>query len=54
MGRDWVKHIRLDWKDIGVTMLDTTQAQLKLLLEKYSDVFKDELGTMNSLQANFM
>ena len=54
MGRDWVKHIRLNWKDIGVTMLDTTQARLKLLLEKYSDVFKDELGTMNSIRANFM
>ncbi len=24
MGRDWLKHIRLNWKDIGVTMLDNT------------------------------
>ena len=51
MGRDWIKHICLDWKEIGVTMLDTTQSRLKSLLGKYSDVFKDELGTMNSIRA---
>ena len=33
-------------------MLDSTQSQLKsLLLEKYDDVFRDELGTMNSIRA---
>ena len=32
-------------------MLDITQTRLKSLLEKYIDVFKDELGTMNSIRA---
>ena len=32
-------------------MLDSTQSQLKALLEKYGNVFRDELGTMNSIQA---
>ena len=51
MGRDWLKHIRLNWREIGVAMLDTTQSRLKSLLQKYGDVFKDELGTMNSIRA---
>ena len=51
MGRDWLKHIRLNWKEIGVTILET---RLKSLLDKYSDIFKDELGTMNSIRAELL
>ena len=51
MGRDWLKHIRLNWREIGLTMLDTTQTRVKSLLEEYGEVFKDELGTMNSIRA---
>ena len=47
MGSDWLKNICLNWKEIGVAILDTTQSQM----EKWSNVFKDELGTMNSIQA---
>ena len=50
LGRDWLKHIRLNRKEI-VTMLDATQTRLKSLLDEYSDIFKDELGTMNSIRA---
>ena len=49
MGRDC-----LNWKEIGVTILETTQTRLKLLLDKYSDIFKDELGTMNSIRAELL
>ena len=54
MGRDWLKHIRLNWKEIGVTILETSQTRLKSLLDKYSDIFKDELGTMNSIRAELL
>ena len=33
MGRDWLKHIRLNWKEIRIAMLDTTQSRLKSLLQ---------------------
>lgn len=51
MGRDWLKHIRLNWKEIGVTIVENSQTRLKSLSEEYSVIFKDELGTMNSIQA---
>ena len=51
MGHNWLKHIGLNWREIGVAMLDTTQSRLKSLLQKYGDVFKDELGTINSIGA---
>jgi hypothetical protein len=54
MGRDWLKHICLNWKEIGVTTLETSQTRLKSLLDKYSDIFKDELGTMNSIRAELL
>ena len=34
-----------------MTILETSQTRLKSLLDKYSDIFKDELGTMNSIRA---
>ena len=34
-----------------MTILETSQTRLKSLLDKYSDMFKDELGTMNSIRA---
>ena len=42
MGRDWLKHIRLNWKEIGVTTLETSQTRFKSLLDKYSDIFNDD------------
>ena len=54
MRRDWLKHIHLNWKEIGVTILETSQTRLKSLLEEYSDIFKDELGTMNSIRAELL
>ena len=51
MGRDWLKHIRLNWREISTTILDTTQSRLKSMLEEHKEVFKDELGTMNSIRA---
>ena len=51
MGRDWLRSIRLDWRTIGLTLVDTTQTQLATLLKRHEEVFRDELGTMKSIKA---
>ena len=51
LGRDWLRHIRLDWKTIARTVREALPARLEVLLQSYSEVFGEELGTMNSVQA---
>jgi hypothetical protein len=51
LGRQWLKTIRLDWKAIGLHMI-SSQSNLKMLLDRYQ-VFRDELGTMNTIRADF-
>ena len=51
-GRDWLKHIRLDWKQIGATTAGhSTAHRAEQLCEQYSDVFKDDLGTIHPAKA---
>ena len=52
LGREWLRSIQLDWKTIGLTILDTASTQVELLLKEYNEIFRDELGTMNSIQAS--
>lgn len=42
LGRDILRHIRLDWAEIHQLKADSHKA----ILEKYPQVFKDELGTL--------
>ena len=51
LGREWMKSIRLNWKTIGLASLDTTP-EVETLLKEYNEIFRDELGTMNSIQAS--
>ncbi len=51
LGREWLKSIRLDWKAIGLTTMDKSATRLNTLLEENSEIFKDELGTMEGIQA---
>ena len=46
LGHDWMKHIKLDWKSIAETVNNVTSLCYQPLLDKYADVFKDELGTL--------
>ena len=50
LGRDWLAHIRLDWALLAYQ----TRGNLPLeeLLHKYEDVFREELGTVKSVQVN--
>ncbi|CAG2207359.1 unnamed protein product [Mytilus edulis] len=53
-GREWLKHIKLDWNEIrevhGINQKKTGEV-IKDLQNKYKDVFKDELGTIKGIKA---
>ena len=50
LGRNWLNCIRLDWKRIAaVTAVQDTN--LQSLLERYANLFKEDLGTITSYQA---
>ena len=51
LGRDWLMEIRLDWQSLGVATVQNTSLTLKSVLDKYSDVFKKELGTLKGFKA---
>ena len=50
LGRDWLRHIRLDWKAIAQTV-NSVSERYQPLLDKYSEVFREELGTLKSIKA---
>ena len=50
-GRNWLDHFQLDWKTIGLAMLESCQARVNVLLQRYKDVFAEGLGTMKQFQA---
>ena len=49
MGRDWLQYLKLDWHSIHQTILATSD--LHSLLTKYSNLFKDKLGTVTTYKA---
>ena len=43
LGRDWLQHLRLDWKAIHqVCLIDDVRA----ILDRYAGLFQEELGTL--------
>ena len=54
-GRDWLHEIKLDWKRICAISKEkpqqSTQKKLEKLLDEYSEVFQDEIGTLKSTKA---
>ena len=51
LGRDWLKHIQLDWKQIS-TIVQETHGTLNALLQTHAELFTDKLGTANSFQVH--
>ena len=49
LGRDWLQRIGLS---IGVVSAQNLPDSIKQLSEKYSDIFENELGTVQSFKAN--
>ena len=53
IGRNWLEHIKLDWKKIGSVVTDKNSSnQLQLILTRYAELFNDALGTIRSFKAN--
>lgn len=51
-GRNWLEHLRLDWKKIGAIAVEhTPPSSVEQLCDRYSEVFKEELGTIQGFQA---
>ena len=51
MGYNWLQHIRLDWKSLGVATVKNSPQSLSEILEEHKVVFKEELGTMKDFTA---
>ena len=55
MGRDWLRTIRLDWcsiKSLQASLATSSPKEcLDGMLDKYSDVFENKLGTFTSAKA---
>lgn len=52
LGRDWLQHVRLDWKAIcQVNSMSSNDEALDKILRKYSPVFEKGLGTLSNFSA---
>ena len=49
LGRDWLASIQLDWNELFYA--DHSSTRLQEVINKYSEVFRDELGTLNGRKA---
>ena len=49
-GRNWLEHIKLNWKEIH--FLHSKPLKLQSLLERYADLFKPELGTFKAMKVD--
>ena len=50
-GRDWLQKIKLDWRGLHHLSGSATEQQLKDVLSKHRQVFKDELGLIKGTTA---
>ena len=50
LGRDWLKHLRLDWKEVHA-LSKHEEGSLEYLLDKYAELFSEELGTIKTFCA---
>ena len=51
LGRNWLKHLRLDWKKIGKITAGQDPRSIESLLIKHSEIFRRELGTIQPFKA---
>ena len=51
-GRDWLRHLTLDWKTTGLATLDTSRTEVEALQKKYKEVFSPGLGTLRNFKAH--
>jgi len=51
LGRDWLQQLKLNWQNVEHVQQVTDYSRLHSMLNKYSSVFKKELGTMKGIKA---
>jgi len=51
LGQDWLHKIKLDWQELYHTQV--LQPSLQAVVDKYKEVFNDELGTVKGVAAKF-
>ena len=51
MGRDWLKHIKLNWPKLCAVSMPTP---LQEVLNRHRTVFRDELGKLDGTQASIV
>lgn len=51
-GRNWLRHIQLDWKNIRAVVAEHATSSLSDILGKHQEIFKPELGTISEFEAN--
>ena len=49
LGRNWLKHLLLDWKQINIVR-QQTELSLQKVLDSYPEVFKDDLGSIQGMK----
>ena len=55
LGRNWLQHVRLDWKMIKkVTQYPDPKKGLEELQERYKEVFQEELGHIKEFKAKLL
>ena len=51
MGRDWLRHIRLDWSNLH-SVRSSVHSRCQEIVDKHSKVFADELGHLKGTEAH--
>ena len=54
LGRDWLQSIRLNWSSLGIGSVSSSPRSLESLLQKYEEVFRKEVGTMQRFKAKLV
>ena len=49
LGRNWLRYLVLDWKQLKIVRQQTSDA-LQKVLDNYSEVFQDELGSIHGVK----
>lgn len=52
-GRNWLRKLRLNWQQI-TSLSETKCRSLREVLDKYSEVFREELGTLKDIKASII
>ena len=54
LGRNWLQHLRLNWKELGAATLHHSSTDtLETILDRYSSVFADGLSCIKHFKAKF-